>query len=195
MDERAQVRGGTLLMFVAMVAVAAIAAGVLLGGVDEIRQNAENETSQAYADISGGVAVINEVGRVNASDGTVGYVRLTVKLGPGTNRTNLSEATIRYEDDDVNRTLNWTAMTANGSNFSTAAPIDHDGSAPAMNAETDVLHIVVAVEEIRSGTDASSAGIAAGGNAVLTITTASGTQTISVLSAPQSLTEGDWVPL
>ncbi|WP_439027436.1 hypothetical protein [Haloarchaeobius sp. DT45] len=195
MDQRAQVSVGVIFMFVAMVAVAAIAGGVLLGGADQLGQQAQNETSRAFEDISGGVLVVNEVGRVNASDGSVGYARLTVKLGPGMNTTNLSNATIHYADDEVNRTLNFTASGANATNFSVVSPIDHDGSAPELNDETDVFHVFVAVEDVRAGSAEGAAGIGAGDRAVLTITTERGIQTRAVLTPPLSLDDEEWTPL
>ncbi|WP_435319411.1 hypothetical protein [Haloarchaeobius sp. TZWSO28] len=195
MDERAQISVGLIFMFFAMVAVAAIAGGTLLSGAGQLSTQAENETSAAFEDISGGVLVVNEVGKVDAEDGSVGTARLTVKLGAGMNTTNLSNATIRYEDEHVNRTLNFTAGAANGTNFTVVSPIDHDGSAPQLNSETDVFHIVVAVEDVRAGTEEGAAGLGAGDRAVLTITTERGIVTRSVLTVPQSIEEKVWVPL
>ncbi|WP_435333681.1 hypothetical protein [Haloarchaeobius sp. TZWWS8] len=194
-DDRSQVSIGVVIMFVAMVAVAAIASGTLLGGANQLRQTAQTETEGAFEHISGGVLVTNEVGRVNASDGSVAYARLTVRLGAGMNRTNLSNATIQYEDDEVNRTLNWSAAGADATAFTTQAPIDHDGSAPILNSETDTLHLVIAVSEIREGADSGAIGLGSGDHAEVTITTERGIQTKAILSAPVALTEGKWVPL
>ncbi|WP_435359144.1 hypothetical protein [Haloarchaeobius sp. DFWS5] len=195
-DERSQVSIGILIMFVAMVAVAALASGTLLGGANELRKDAADRTEGAFEHISGGVQVTNEVGRVDQSDGSVGFARLTVRLGAGMNETDLSNATIQYDDGQVNRTLYWNETGANASNFTTVAPIDHDGSVPVLNDETDTVHIVVAVAQIRGGPGGSQAiGLGSEDVARLTITTERGTQTISVLTAPSALTEDEWVPL
>ncbi|WP_267640732.1 hypothetical protein [Haloarchaeobius amylolyticus] len=195
MDQRAQVSVGIIFLFIAMVAVAAIAGGTLLSGAGQLSAEAENETAAAFEDISGGVLVVNEVGKVDAADGSVGTARLTVKLGAGMNRTDLSNATIHYRGEHVNRTLNFTAAEANATNFSVVSPIDHDGSAPVLNSETDVFHVVVAVEDIRAGSEAATAGLGAQDRAVLVITTERGIVTRSVLTVPQSMEEKEWVPL
>ncbi len=193
MKRRGQAGIGTLVMFVALVTVAAIAGGALLGGANAIRLQAEDETESTIADIGTGLTVVNEVGRVNDDGESVRYVRLSVKLGSGTNESDLRNATIHYTDDDTTATLNFTNQTANATNFSVAAPVDADDSAPVLNDETDTFHIFVAVEAIRAGVEDGPAGITWRTNAGLTIVTEDDMRTTVTLTPPAALEGKQWV--
>lgn len=193
MKRRGQAGIGTLVMFVALVTVAAIAGGALLGGANAIRLQAEDETESTIADIGTGLTVVNEVGRVNDDGESVRYVRLSVKLGSGTNESDLRNATIHYTDDDTTATLNFTNQTANATNFTVAAPVDTDDSAPVLNDETDTFHIFVAVEAIRAGVEDGPAGITWRTNAGLTIVTEDDMRTTVTLTPPAALEGKQWV--
>jgi flagellin-like protein len=105
---RAQVGIGALIVFIAIVLVAAIAAGVLLhtGGVQQNRaqQTGEGATNQ----VSGGLVVVSAYGHVTGEvkddplnkgvdvmpNESVDTVSLTVKLSSGSSAVNLSRTTI-----------------------------------------------------------------------------------------------------
>ncbi len=193
MKRRGQAGIGTLVMFVALVVVAAMAGGALLGGANAIRLQAQDETESTIADIGTGVTVVNEVGRVDDDGESVRYVRLSVKLGPGTNESDLRNATIHYTDDDVTTRLNFTNRTANATNFTVAAPVDADDSAPVLDDETDTFHVFVAVEAIRAGVEDGPAGITWRTNAGLTIVTENDMRTTVTLTPPSALEGRDWV--
>lgn len=193
MKRRGQAGIGTLVMFVALVVVAAIASGALLGGANAIRLQAQDETESTLADIGTGVNVVNEVGRVDDDGESVRYVRLSVKLGSGTNETDLRNATIHYTDDDTTATLNFTNRTANATNFSVAAPVDSDDSAPVLNDDTDTFHVFVAVEAIRAGVEDGPAGITWLTNGGLTIVTENEMRTTVTLTPPAALDGREWV--
>jgi len=123
----------------------------------------------------------------------VRYVRLSVKLGSGTNESDLRNATIHYTDDDVTTTLNFTNRSANATNFTVAAPVDADDSAPVLNADTDTFHIFVAVEAIRAGVEDGPDGITWRTNAGLTIVTANDMRTTVTLTPPAALEGREWV--
>lgn len=108
--ERAQVGIGTLVVFIAMVLVAAIAAGVLLDTGSMLQNDAEQTGREATDQVSNRLMVVGAVGHVTGEESntplkadedvmpnnTVDTVRLTVKLSPGSGPVNLSEATISW---------------------------------------------------------------------------------------------------
>lgn len=193
MERRGQAGIGTLVMFVAIVLVASLAAGTLIGGANAIRLQAQEKTEDAYADVGGGVNVVNEVGHVGEDGGSVRYVRLSVKLGSGTNVTDLRNATIYYSDDDVTTSLNFTNRTANATNFTVTAPVDADGSAPVLNASSDTFHVFIAVAAIRADVAEGPRGITWRSDAGVTIVTENGLSTTATLTPPAALDGRDWV--
>lgn len=193
MDSRGQAGLGIVVMFFALVAVAGIASGTLLGGANELRLQAQAETEGAIGDVGSGVTVVNEVGRVGDGGESVRYVRLSVKLGPGTNESDLRNATIHYRDDDVTTTLNYTDGTASATNFSVSAPVDADGSAPVLNDGSDTFHVFVPVEAIRAGVADGPGGITWRTDAGVTIVTGDGMRTTVTLTPPAALEGREWV--
>jgi flagellin-like protein len=107
-DDRAQVGIGTLIVFIAMVLVAAIAAGVLLDTSGRLHSMAEQTGEESTHQVSNRVMVVSALGHVtdethnsalkSSEDAmpneTVDTVTLTVKLSPGSGTVNLSDATI-----------------------------------------------------------------------------------------------------
>ncbi|MFW5924221.1 MAG: archaellin/type IV pilin N-terminal domain-containing protein [archaeon] len=123
-DERGQVGIGTLIVFIAMVLVAAIAAGVLINTAGFLQTQAEDtgtdSTDQVANNINviGAVADVNDPAAVNDSTDTgedyevldsayndsnnpdAYEVRLTVQKSPGAADVDLSGLTVQYVGSD-----------------------------------------------------------------------------------------------
>ncbi|UWG48026.1 Archaeal flagellin [Halanaeroarchaeum sp. HSR-CO] len=104
-DERGQVGIGTLIVFIAMVLVAAIAAGVLINTAGFLQTQAEDTGTDSTDQVANNINVIGAVGEVNepnvssAEDinRTVVYeMRLTVQKSPGAADVDLSGLSIQY---------------------------------------------------------------------------------------------------
>jgi flagellin FlaB len=104
-DDRGQVGIGTLIVFIALVLVAAIAAGVLINTAGFLQTQAEQTGEDSSSQVANNINVIGEVGVVNGSDGTndppaIEMVRLTVQRSPGSDNVDLSELSIQYVGDN-----------------------------------------------------------------------------------------------
>ena len=94
-EERGQVGIGTLIVFIAMVLVAAIAAGVLINTAGFLQTQAEATGQESTDLVSERINVNSEVGIVGDKDaGTLNEIRLAVTGAPGADQIDLSETTI-----------------------------------------------------------------------------------------------------
>ncbi|OYR56406.1 hypothetical protein DJ73_00120 [Halorubrum sp. Ea1] len=95
-EERGQVGIGTLIVFIAMVLVAAIAAGVLINTAGFLQTQAEATGEESTDLVSERVAVTSEVGIVSSSNTEeLDEVRITVTGAPGADQIDLGETTIQ----------------------------------------------------------------------------------------------------
>ena len=95
-DDRGQVGIGTLIVFIAMVLVAAIAAGVLINTAGFLQSQAEATGQESTDLVSERVDVTSTVGIVNnSSDGTLSEIRVGVAGAAGADQIDLSSATIQ----------------------------------------------------------------------------------------------------
>nr|WP_303653002.1 archaellin/type IV pilin N-terminal domain-containing protein [Halorubrum rubrum] len=92
-EERGQVGIGTLIVFIAMVLVAAIAAGVLINTAGFLQTQAEATGEDSTDLVSERINVNSEVGIVSGD--TLSEIRLSVAGAPGAGQIDLSETTIQ----------------------------------------------------------------------------------------------------
>jgi len=101
--DRGQVGIGTLIIFIALVLVAAVAAGVLVTTADQLQTRASDTGTDAQAQVSNQIDVVSATGAVGSN--SVENVTLVVKKSPGSDAINLSEATIQYTSDSDSETF------------------------------------------------------------------------------------------
>ena len=196
LNNRGQVGIGTLIVFIAMVLVAAIAAGVLINTAGFLQSKSEQTGQDSTAQVSNRVIVVSGFGNVTTVSGNeyVDEVNLTVMRGSGSDDINLSTATIEWIGPNKATTLteNTTANAiketgdagAGNSNYFNVSDIkDEDRSAPVLNSQDDRFTIVLNTTAI---TDQK---LQEGQTVELKLTTQYGAVTLYRANVPQSLSQ------
>jgi len=187
-EERGQVGIGTLIVFIALVLVAAVAAGVLINTAGELQSRASDTGDDAQAQVSNQIDVVSATGdALSDNDGNVETVTLVVKKSPGSDPIDLSEATIQYTSAGNSTTLTQ-AGTASATEFGTAA-VAGSGSDTVLDDNGQRIEITVDVESIEGGS-----GLEAGDDAELQIVDQSGATTTYGVNVPDVLT-GQYAPV
>lgn len=106
---RGQVGIGTLIVFIAMVLVAAIAAGVLINTAGLLQAQAQQTGTETTAEVSNVVQIDQVIGEDNTSDGRIEILNASVRLASGSDPVNLSEMSYTVE-------TNGSATVINGNN-------------------------------------------------------------------------------
>ncbi len=114
--KKAEMGVGTLIIFIALILVAAVAAGVVIQTASSLQQQALATGQAARGEIATSARVI-EVSAVNGSDGAVEEFSMQMKLAPGSNPIKLDEVTLTLNTDNTTTTLQY----VDGAVFSTTA--------------------------------------------------------------------------
>jgi flagellin FlaB len=98
-EERGQVGIGTLIVFIALVLVAAIAAGVLINTAGFLQSQAESTGQESTQQVSDRVQIGSVIGQdltAKTDNGQVDTVEVTLTLAPGAGAVDLEDATFEY---------------------------------------------------------------------------------------------------
>jgi flagellin-like protein len=93
-EDRGQVGIGTLIVFIAMVLVAAIAAGVLVNTAGFLQESAEETGQQAQGEVSDRLDVVNTYATI--SGGSTSEVNVTVRKASGSGNIDLTSSTVQW---------------------------------------------------------------------------------------------------
>ncbi|MFP4111579.1 MAG: archaellin/type IV pilin N-terminal domain-containing protein [Candidatus Woesearchaeota archaeon] len=95
MDKKAETGIGTLILFIAMILVAAIAAGVLIQTATSLQNKALLTGDRTQGQVSTGLTTLLLYG-TNGSDGTIEDFRQKIKLSPGSDPITMNDGLIEF---------------------------------------------------------------------------------------------------
>ena len=115
-DKRAEMGVGTMIIFIAMVLVAAVAASVLISTANKVREQAQNTGDQAINNVASGFVVQDVTGTVNAGYTQITSLSIQMRLQAGSPNMNMDLVSIQFVSGATNSMLAF-ATTANTTNY------------------------------------------------------------------------------
>jgi flagellin FlaB len=195
--DRGQVGIGTLIVFIAMVLVAAIAAGVLINTAGFLQSKSEQTGQQSGQQVTNRLQVVAATGdHISSGSGskTLGVVNLTVKKAPGASNVDLENVTVQWVGPSGTYNLVEAAVSAQGADgsFLVTAFKDADGSEPVLNEPDDrmVMTFDIGDRDLTNQlqeSDTFAEDLEEGSQISLKLTTKSGATATERLVVPQSL--------
>jgi flagellin-like protein len=203
-DDRGQVGIGTLIVFIALVLVAAIAAGVLINTAGFLQTQAEQTGTESTDQVSNNIEVVGATGTVSGSAEEVITANLTVQRASGSGDLNLSEVSVEFIGEQNTAILaansNANQNLGSTSTFGIKPLVAEDSGDEVLTDSSDRYRLVFNFDSSLEGDDETGdAGtlnkLQPGESALLRFTTQDGATREARLSVPDNLTEGDTVDL
>ena len=104
-NKRGEMGVGTMIIFIAMILVAAVAASVLISTAHSVREQAQSTGEDAIANVASGFIIQGIIGEVNDTSNQIDNLTIYVKLAAGSPAIDMSNVVIFYTDGEVMRTL------------------------------------------------------------------------------------------
>jgi flagellin FlaB len=174
-DDRGQVGIGTLIVFIALVLVAAIAAGVLINTAGFLQTQAQSTGQESTEQVSTNLVFLSTTGVVDG-DGSgnaqgIKAFNTTVQLGPGSSAIDLNDSTISVFTD-AGQSTEYDGVGSNGLTIDSSGETVLSTDSSDANA-TATLNFDVSAN---GGLNASDGHLDPGTTVDIVITTAEGTQ-------------------
>jgi len=190
-DDRGQVGIGTLIVFIAMVLVAAIAAGVLINTAGFLQSSAEETGQQSSDQVTNRLEVVNTVGTVTS--GEVTQVELTIKKAPGAANIDIGSTISQWVDSSGSYDITYTDVTTGDDDFTVDTVQDDDTSITDSQVLNDPADRAVITFDLSASGGPSA--LAEGSTATVRLNTQSGGTTTVRLVVPETLSGNSAVTL
>ncbi|MDY6965055.1 MAG: archaellin/type IV pilin N-terminal domain-containing protein [Halobacteriota archaeon] len=135
-DESAQMGIGTLIIFISMVLVAAVAAAVLIQTSGVLQQRATETGKEATAEVASNIAIETIVGhRASTSTNDLEYVNMTIKVMAGAGDIDLSMLRISLQNETTRtENIQFNSSTLSTTTFTVTELRDYDSSYDPSNS-------------------------------------------------------------
>ncbi|MDB2281181.1 flagellin [Halorubrum ezzemoulense] len=195
-EERGQVGIGTLIVFIAMVLVAAIAAGVLINTAGFLQTQAEATGEESTSQVSERLQVVSQSGDIadnvaNTSERGIGSLEFVVASAPGADNIDLDEVSVELVGTSGQETFQLDEdPPATNDIFTKSADTN------VLTDNSDRAEVTVDLES-DAFEDPDGYALTEGDSLTVTFTTAAGASTTTEIRVPTTLVgdDGDSVRL
>ncbi|HUL38864.1 MAG TPA: archaellin/type IV pilin N-terminal domain-containing protein [Methanomassiliicoccales archaeon] len=116
-NKRGEMGVGTMIIFIAMVLVAAVAASVLISTANTVREQAQSTGTDAINNVASGFVVYSVMGEVGNTTNSIDNCYLYVRLAAGSPSIDMSLVTILVTDGANQVELAFDNATADASHY------------------------------------------------------------------------------
>lgn len=118
-NDTADVGIGTLIIFIAMVLVAAVAAAVLIQTSGILQQKAQQTGKEAATEVTSNLNIISVIGNINSTNSNIENFTIAVQLSAGGQNIDFQSVVLKYIDNRTSDTMNTTSSITNVSQVDT----------------------------------------------------------------------------
>ncbi|WP_224333875.1 archaellin/type IV pilin N-terminal domain-containing protein [Haloprofundus halobius] len=186
-NDRGQVGIETLIIFIAMILVAAVAAGVLINTAGFLQNKASATSDDSTEQVSNQVLVASAVGDVDTDGEVIEALKFTTMQSPGAGEIDMNDATIEFIGPNGKVTLTHADdqdADASNNEFGTSTLKDEDSSIPVLNSKDDRMEVEIALTDTE---DDELEALEGGESATVRFVTQSGSQYTYIVNVPESL--------
>jgi flagellin FlaB len=180
-EERGQVGIGTLIVFIAMVLVAAIAAGVLINTAGFLQTQAEATGEESTSQVSDRIQVVSQSGIVNSSGDQINVtdIDFVVAKAPGAGSIDLNQTSVELIGANGQETFQLDEIGSDNVEIFTSPGED----TVVLTDSSDRAEVSVDLDD-----QVTYGNLSTGDRLSVTFTTASGATTTSEIRVPTTLT-------
>jgi flagellin-like protein len=186
-EERGQVGIGTLIVFIAMVLVAAIAAGVLINTAGFLQTQAEATGQESTAQVSDRLQVVSQSGTFDSGVGQIVQLDFVLAQSPGADNIDLSETSVEL----IGQSGQETFSLSDGGTDGTDIDMFKGSNAVVFTDNSDRAQITIGLDDSSSSVDYNAGDSAyvleEGDSLSVTFTTASGATTTTEIRVPSTV--------
>jgi flagellin FlaB len=190
-EERGQVGIGTLIVFIAMVLVAAIAAGVLINTAGFLQTQAEATGQESTSQVSDRLQVVSQSGTFddNLGNGQIDTLDFVIAQSPGADNVDLSEVSVELIGGSGQETF----TLSDGGTDGTDIDIFNSANTVVLTDNSDRAEVLIELDSGGStannqvGDDAYT--LEEGDTLTVTFTTSSGASTTTEIRVPSTVVE------
>jgi len=149
-DEVGIVGIGTLIVFIAMILVAAVAASVLIQTSETLQQRAQSVSTNTIREVSAGLVIDNIIGYTNANNTRITHMAISIRPRAGSKDIDLSLCTLTVLYEQLNVLTLDTSLVVevnldSKSVFQT--PLSSGSSTTLINSTTNMSFAVLSVHD------------------------------------------------
>ncbi|MCX9089079.1 MAG: hypothetical protein OIN90_16130 [Candidatus Methanoperedens sp.] len=116
-NDTADVGIGTLIIFIAMVLVAAVAAAVLIQTSGILQQKAQQTGKEAATEVTSNLNIVSVIGNIDRTSMKITNFTIAIQLSAGGQNIDFQSVVMKYIDNQTSDTMNYSASLVQSTGF------------------------------------------------------------------------------